>query len=199
MELYYAAGNPIIEQLRSRGLEVFLDLKLFDIPNTVAAAIRSVANAGASLLNVHALGGPAMLEAARKASDVPGAPRLIAVTILTSMDAGQLAAIGIAANPAQQVLHLARLAADAGIDGLVCSAEETALLRSALGATPLLVVPGIRPDGAAVNDQRRIATPAAAIASGASMLVVGRPITQAPDPAAATRRILAEIESAIGS
>jgi len=194
MELYYAAGNSIVEQLRDCGLDVFLDLKLLDIPNTVAGAVRSVASSGASLLTVHAGGGPAMLAAARAAAEGPNAPRLIAVTVLTSMDAAQLSAIGINTDPAQQVLRLARLATAAGIDGLVCSPQETALLRRELGATPLLVVPGIRSADVPADDQRRTATPSAAIASGASMLVVGRPITQAADPSAAARRILAEIE-----
>ncbi len=201
MELYYAAGSAIVERLRARGLEVFLDLKLFDIPNTVAGAVHSAASTGASLLTVHASGGPAMLAAARAAAEGPSAPRLLAVTVLTSMDAAQLAAIGISADPAQQVLRLARLATAAGIDGLVCSPQETALLRSELGASSLLVVPGIRSSDAAApevrnDDQKRTATPAVAIATGASMLVVGRPITQAADPARAARRILAEIEAA---
>jgi len=195
MELYYAAGNTIVERLRVRNLEVFLDLKILDIPNTVAGAIRSVASAGASLLNVHASGGPAILAAARAAAQGPHAPRLLAVTVLTSMDAAQLAAIGIDVDPAQQVLRLARLATDAGFDGLVCSSQETALLRRELGPSPLLVVPGIRSSDDPPDDQRRMATPAAAISNGASMLVVGRPITQSPNPAAAARRILTEIAS----
>lgn len=197
MELYYAAGNSIVQQLRERGFNVFLDLKLHDIPNTVAGAVRSATEAGASLLTVHASGGPAMLSAAANAASAPGSPKLLAVTVLTSMDATELKAIGISETPAQQVLRLAKLAHASGIDGMVCSAEEVATLRSNLGPAAMLVVPGIRPAGAAIGDQKRIAPPAAAIAQGASMLVVGRPITQAPDPASAARAILEEIADSI--
>jgi orotidine-5'-phosphate decarboxylase len=199
MELYYAAGNSLLETLRARGFSIFLDLKLHDIPNTVAGAVRSVARSGASLLTIHAGGGEAMIRAAAEAAATPGAPQLLAVTVLTSMDAGQLHGIGVGDTPAQQVLRLARLAAQAGGErmGMVCSAEEVGLLRAELGPTTTLVVPGIRPAGAALGDQRRVATPATAIASGATMLVVGRPITQAADPAAAARAILEEISGAI--
>jgi orotidine-5'-phosphate decarboxylase len=196
LELYYAAGNPLVHQLRERGFDVFLDLKLHDIPNTVAGAIRSATQAGASLLTLHASGGAAMLSAAAFAAQAPGSPKLLAVTVLTSMDAAQLQGIGIDASPAEQVLRLARLAKSSGIDGMVCSAEEISLLRAELGPDALLVIPGIRPAGAAIGDQKRIATPASAIAQGASMLVVGRPITQSPDPAAAAQSILDEIQQA---
>jgi orotidine-5'-phosphate decarboxylase len=196
MELYYAAGNSFVQQLRDRGFDVFLDLKLHDIPNTVAGAVRSATQAGASLLTVHASGGAAMLAAAAEAASVPGAPRLLAVTVLTSMDAIELAGVGVAGTPAEQVLRLAKLARAAGIDGMVCSAEEVGTLRAEMGARTMLVIPGIRPAGAATEDQRRIATPATAIAEGASMLVVGRPITRAADPAAAARAILEEIAQA---
>jgi orotidine-5'-phosphate decarboxylase len=199
MELYYAAGNAVVEHLRARGFEVFLDLKLHDIPNTVAGAVRTVARAGAGLLTVHAGGGEAMLRAAAEAASGPDSPRLLAVTVLTSMDAGQLSGVGVCDAPAAQVLRLAKLARGAGIDGLVCSAEEVAAVREAMGrgrsgADALLVVPGIRPAGADAGDQRRVATPAEAIARGASMLVVGRPITQADDPAKAAAAILKEME-----
>ena len=197
LELFCAAGPSIVETLRSRGHEVFLDLKLHDIPNTVAGAIRSVASLGASLVNVHASGGlPMMHAAAEAAAAVPGSPRLLAVTILTSMDAAQLAATGVPDSPADQVIRLARLANASGLHGLVCSAEETARLRAEFPDL-LLVTPGIRPTGAALNDQSRIATPAAALRAGASMLVVGRPITQAPHPAAAAAALLAEMETAL--
>jgi len=196
MELYYAAGNDIIRQLRDRGFDVFLDLKLHDIPNTVAGAVRSATKAGASLLTIHASGGPAMMTAAAEAAKAPGSPRLLAVTVLTSMDAAQLAATGITASPADQVLKLAKLARQSGIDGFVCSAEEVAAVRAATGPQTLLVIPGIRLAGAAIDDQKRIATPSQAIAQGASMLVVGRPITQAKDPAAAAEDILNEIAQA---
>lgn len=194
MELYFAAGNPVIERLRERGFQVFLDLKFHDIPNTVAGAVRSVAGCGASLVTIHAAGGPAMMRAAAEAAAcAPDRPRLLAVTVLTSMDGGQLATVGVADAPGVQVVRLARLAAAAGIDGLVCSAEEVAAVREAVGVGGLLVVPGIRLAGAPSDDQRRIATPAEAIARGASMLVVGRPITQAADPAAAAAAILEQI------
>jgi orotidine-5'-phosphate decarboxylase len=196
MELYYAAGNSIVQQLRDRGFDVFLDLKLHDIPNTVAGAVRSATQAGASLLTIHATGGAAMLSAAAEAASAPGSPRLLAVTVLTSMDANQLAGIGITASPAEQVLRLAKLAQAAGIDGMVCSAEEVATLRKETGPNTLLVIPGIRPAGSAIEDQKRIATPTQAIHEGASMLVVGRPITRAPDPAGAAQAILQEIERA---
>ena len=193
MELYYAAGNSIVQQLRERGFNVFLDLKLHDIPNTVAGAVRSVAQAGASLLTIHAGGGAAMMSAAAEAASAPGSPRLLAVTVLTSMDANELAGVGINASPADQVLRLARLAQASGIDGMVCSAEEVAALRKETGPNTLLVIPGIRPAGSSIEDQKRIATPAEAIAHGASMLVVGRPITRAADPAQAAHAILEEI------
>jgi orotidine-5'-phosphate decarboxylase len=196
MELYYATGNNIIQQLRNRGFNVFLDLKLHDIPNTVAGAVRSATQAGASLLTLHAAGGAAMMTAAAEAAATPGSPRLLAVTVLTSMDAKELAGIGITSSPADQVLRLAKLAKKSGIDGMVCSAEEVAMLRKETGPDTLLVIPGIRPAGSAVGDQKRIATPAQAIAHGASMLVVGRPITRATDPAAAAQAILEEIEQA---
>ncbi|HEX4578296.1 MAG TPA: orotidine-5'-phosphate decarboxylase [Edaphobacter sp.] len=201
MELYYAAGNRIVHELRNRGFNIFLDLKLHDIPNTVAGAVRSATNAGASLLTIHASGGAAMMSAAAEAAQAPGSPRLLAVTVLTSMDASELAGIGITASPADQVLRLAKLAQQSGIDGMVCSPEEVAMLRTETGPDTLLVIPGIRPAGSAVDsgsrdDQKRVATSAQAIAHGASMLVVGRPITRAPDPAEAARAILQEIEQA---
>jgi orotidine-5'-phosphate decarboxylase len=192
LELYLAAGGSIV-----RGFEVFLDLKLHDIPNTVAGAVRSVSSLGASLLTVHASGGEAMLAAAAEAAaGAPDAPRLLAVTVLTSMDATQLSGVGVFDSPAQQVLRLGRLAMATGMDGLVCSPAEVSALRANLGDSPLLVVPGVRLEGGDHGDQRRVATPSAAIAAGASMLVVGRPITQAPDPAAAVKAIFAEMANA---
>jgi orotidine-5'-phosphate decarboxylase len=185
-----------VQQLRNRGFNVFLDLKLHDIPNTVAGAVRSATHAGASLLTIHAGGGAAMMSAAAEAASAPNSPRLLAVTVLTSMDASELAGIGITASPADQVLRLAKLAKKSGIDGMVCSPEEVAALRKETGPDTLLVVPGIRPAGSGSDDQKRIATPAQAIADGASMLVVGRPITRAADPAAAAQSILRDIEQA---
>jgi len=197
MELFYATGAGLVHTLRERGFEVFLDLKLHDIPNTVAGGVRSVTETGASLLTIHAAGGERMMAAAAEAAQLPGAPRLLAVTVLTSMDATDLSQIGIEITPAEQAKRLALLAQRAGISGMVCSAREIAPLRQALAAETMLVIPGIRPAGAEVGDQRRIATPAAAIRDGASMLVVGRPITQAKDPAKAAAAILEEIATAI--
>ena len=201
MELYYAAGNRVIEGLRERGYEVFLDLKLHDIPNTVASAVRSVAGVGASLLTVHAGGGEQMMHAAAQAARTPGAPKLLAVTVLTSMDAAELHAVGVSGSANalhSQVLRLARLAQAAGIDGLVCSAEEVEAVRAAMGPNTRLVVPGIRPAGSAGrrDDQKRVASATEALARSASMLVVGRPITQAADPARVAAGILAEIAGA---
>lgn len=198
MELYYATGNGLIEDLRNRGFQVFLDLKLHDIPNTVAGGIRSATEAGASLLTIHAGGGPAMMAAAAEAAAAPGAPRLLAVTVLTSMDANELSAVGVACSPAEQVIRLAMLAKRAGINGMVCSAEEILTLRAELGDESMLVIPGIRPTGSDIGDQKRIATPEVAIERGASMLVVGRPITRAADPARAAVSILDEIARASG-
>jgi orotidine-5'-phosphate decarboxylase len=197
MELYYAAGNSIVSHIRDRGFDVFLDLKLHDIPNTVAGAVRTVSSTGASLLTLHAAGGEKMIRAAVQAASRPDSPRLLAVTVLTSMDAADLNATGIPDSPETQVVRLAKLARGAGVAGLVCSPQEIAAVRQAVGENALLVVPGVRPTGTAgFDDQARIATPAQAIASGASMLVVGRPITQATDPAKAAAAILAEIQSA---
>jgi orotidine-5'-phosphate decarboxylase len=196
LELYLAEGNRIVEKVRERGHSVFLDLKLHDIPNTVAGAIRSVAASGAGKLTVHAAGGHAMLAAAQEAAEsTPSAPHLLAVTVLTSMDQAQLAATGVSASPSEQALRLAGLAYAAGIRGFVASSLEIAELRAAYPDSKL-VIPGIRPAGATTGDQKRVATPGAAIADGADYLVVGRPITRAADPVAAAQAILDEIASA---
>jgi orotidine-5'-phosphate decarboxylase len=200
LELYLAAGEAVVHDLTKIGFSVFLDLKFHDIPNTVAGAVRSAGSLGASLLTVHASGGPAMLSAAAEAAAaLPKPPRLLAVTVLTSMDAEQLRATGVEAAPAAQVARLADLAMASGISGLVCSPQETAGLRRRFDSRTYLVTPGIRPAGAAADDQKRAATPAAAITAGADMLVVGRPITAAPDPAAAAQAILTEIRSTLES
>ncbi len=194
--LYLSSGNRIVHSLKECGFSVFLDLKLHDIPNTVAAAVRAVAPLGADLLTVHALGGPEMLKAAAEAAgSLSHCPRLLAVTVLTSMDSSQLQAIGVGASPADLALTLATMAYSSGIGGFVCSPEEAPRLRSEL-PDALLVTPGIRPAGATLGDQKRVATPASAIAAGATHLVVGRPITRADDPAEATRHILNEIAAA---
>ena len=199
MELFYASGSSLIHTLRDRGFEVFLDLKLHDIPNTVAGAVRSVSSIGASLLTIHAAGGERMMAAAAEAALTPGSPRLLAVTILTSMAESDLEGIGISAAPSEQVMRLAKLAQASRITGMVCSPLEIATLRAQLAPSTMLVIPGIRPASSVADDQRRVATPSSAIRDGASLLVVGRPITQAPNPAAAASAILSEIASANAS
>ncbi|HZP06557.1 MAG TPA: orotidine-5'-phosphate decarboxylase [Terracidiphilus sp.] len=201
MELFTAAGPQAIEPLVARGHSVFLDLKFCDIPNTVAGAVRSAATLGVRLMTVHASGGPAMLEAAQNAlSSFKNPPQLLAVTVLTSMDQTQIHAVGLERSPAEQVELLARIGLAAGIHGFVCSPQEVAALRALTGPDGVLVIPGIRPGGAHTNnsagDQKRLATPADALRSGASYLVVGRPITQAADPAAAAEAILQEMAEA---
>lgn len=198
LELFIAAGPAVLKPLLAGGHSIFLDLKLHDIPNTVAGAVRSAAALGVHMLTLHAAGGPAMLTAAREAlQGRTHPPQLLAVTVLTSMDQAQTAAVGIHRSPAEQVEVLARMGMAAGIGGFVCSPEEVGRLYSLTGPSGVLVVPGIRPAGSATGDQKRIAAPADALRSGASYLVVGRPITQAPDPAAAATAILAEMASAL--
>lgn len=198
MELFTAAGPAIVEELVRRRHSVFLDLKFHDIPNTVAGAVRSAARLGVRMVNVHAAGGPAMLAAARAALEgVDHAPQLLAVTVLTSMDAAQLRAAGIARTPAKQVELLAKMGLKAGIRGFVCSPEEVARVRALTGPDGVLVVPGVRPAATQKADQRRIATPAKALRAGASYLVVGRPITQAANPAEAAEAIVREMATAL--
>jgi orotidine-5'-phosphate decarboxylase len=193
LEFFLAQGGAGLRAIAGR--PIFLDLKLHDIPNTVAGAVRAVLPLAPRLLTVHAAGGSAMVAAAREAAAAAGAarPMIIAVTVLTSLDAATLAATGVAGTPADQVLRLARLAVAAGADGLVCSPLEVAMLRQALGAGPKLVVPGIRPAGSAAGDQARTMTPAEAVAAGADWIVVGRPITGAADPGQAAAAIAAAI------
>jgi orotidine-5'-phosphate decarboxylase len=193
-ELFTIAGPKIVEQCMLRGFEVFLDLKFHDIPNTTAQACKAAASLGVWMVNVHALGGRKMMEAASEAvASSAKPPKLIAVTILTSMAQEDLAGIGIAATPAEMVLRLAALARDSGLDGVVCSAQEAALLRQHCGPNFNLVTPGIRPADAAADDQSRIMTPSAALKNGASYLVIGRPITKAADPLLALQNISKEI------
>ena len=194
-ELFTAAGPELVRALVARGFDVFLDLKFHDIPNTVAAACRAAAGLGVWMLNVHASGGRRMMTAAHEAlADLPHPPLLIAVTVLTSMSAEDLGEIGVADAPADQVLRLARLTQACKLDGVVCSAQEAAMLRAALGADFRLVTPGIRPAGADAGDQRRVMTPAEALRAGATDLVIGRPITAAADPLAALKAIRTEIQ-----
>lgn len=194
LELFSAEGGAAVRRIAAHR-PVFLDVKLHDIPNTVAGAIRSLAPLGPAWITVHAAGGAAMVEAARKAAEAGGGvrPRILAVTVLTSLDAAALAATGVAGGPVQQVLRLARLAMAAGADGLVCSPREVRPIRDALGELPVLVVPGVRPTGSAADDQARTATPEQVARDGADWIVVGRPITQAADPGAAARAIAAAL------
>jgi orotidine-5'-phosphate decarboxylase len=199
-ELFTAAGPAVVETLVRSGFSVFLDLKFHDIPNTVGQACRSAAALGVWMLDVHALGGRAMLAAAREAvGSSPERPRIIAVTLLTSLAADDLREVGIDDAPGRAVSRLAQLAQTTGLDGVVCSALEASSLHSQCGPDFLLVVPGIRPGSEIggrdrqADDQKRIATPRAALSAGASYLVIGRPITRAPDPLAALRRIHEEI------
>jgi orotidine-5'-phosphate decarboxylase len=194
-ELFVTAGPDLVESLQRRGFRVFLDLKFHDIPNTVAGACRAAARLGVWIVNLHASGGLEMMQAARDAiREVRPETRLIAVTVLTSSDAATLRGVGIDCSPEEQVLRLADLAVrQAGLDGLVCSALEAPALRARLGEAPWLVTPGIRPGGGGGDDQKRVMTPRAAFANGASHIVVGRPITQAADPAAAVTGILNEM------
>lgn len=185
LELYAAAGNEFVHELVERGFDVFLDLKFHDIPNTVAHTCKVVARLGVWMINVHALGGTAMMAAARQAiDDCPHQPLLIGVTILTSHDSQALAQLGIADDASVAVLRLARLAQQAGLDGVVCSPQEVSLLRKELGGEFKLVTPGIRLPGDSSDDQKRIMTPGQAIAQGSDYLVIGRPVTQAEDPVA---------------
>ncbi len=195
-ELFTVAGPELVRALVARGFEVFLDLKFHDIPNTVAAACRAAAGLGVWMMNVHASGGRRMMTAAQEAlADLPQRPLLIAVTVLTSMGAEDLGEVGVAGSPADQVLRLARLTQACRLDGVVCSAQEAALLRAGLGADFRLVTPGIRPAGAAAGDQRRVLTPVEALRAGATDLVIGRPITGAADPLAALKQIQSDIQN----
>lgn len=194
LELFVSEGPALVAAIAREG-RVFLDLKLHDIPNTVAGAARAAARTGAAMITVHASGGREMMVAAR---DALGAgndrPKLVAVTLLTSIGSGAMAELPFEGSPASVVRSLASLAAAAGLDGVVCSAEEVAAIRAERGPGFLAVVPGIRPSGADVGDQKRTATPAAALAAGASILVVGRPVTRAADPVAAAEAIVEEME-----
>ncbi|MDA0990698.1 MAG: orotidine-5'-phosphate decarboxylase [Verrucomicrobia bacterium] len=198
LELFVAGGPAILETLAARGKKIFLDLKLHDIPRTVEAAVRSACQYPIALLTVHTQGGRAMLTAAAEAARAagPNAPKVIGVTMLTSLDQRDLIDLGIPRSLDDQTLALAQLGIDAGLDGLVCSPLEVKRMRQTLGPNPVLVTPGIRPRDAAAGDQKRIATPTDAVRAGSSYVVVGRPILQAKDPAAAAQTILDEIAAA---
>jgi len=195
-QLFTAAGPELVQEIVGRGEKVFLDLKFHDIPNTVAGAVASATRLGVSLVDVHGLGGRAMVEAAVGALPAMGT-RLLAITILTSHDQETLGEIGVNGSMVESVRRLAQLAKEAGADGVVVSPQEVATVREACGSDFLIVTPGIRPAGAALGDQARAATPAAALAAGADYLVVGRPITEAADPAAAADAIVREMETAL--
>ncbi|QTP55438.1 orotidine-5'-phosphate decarboxylase [Billgrantia sulfidoxydans] len=193
-ELFTRSGPEVIDALHGRGFQIFLDLKFHDIPNTVAGAVQAAAEQGVWMVNVHAGGGRRMMEAARERLDRHAlATRLIAVTVLTSMTAEDLAEVGVAATPAEHVERLAVLAHRCGMDGVVCSAQEAARLSELCGEHFLKVTPGIRPRSAEHGDQRRVMTPAAALAAGSTHLVIGRPVTQADDPMAALTAIEQEL------
>ncbi|NQV83238.1 MAG: orotidine-5'-phosphate decarboxylase [Rhodospirillales bacterium] len=193
-EFFTALGPDGVRAVADLGMPVFLDLKFHDIPATVAGAVRAALALGPFMLNVHASGGAAMMRAAAETvAKAPTKPLVLAVTVLTSMGDGDLAAVGVGGDAASQVLRLAKLAQQSGLDGVVCSAREAEALRAALGPNFKLVVPGIRPDWAATDDQKRITTPSQAVALGADYLVIGRPITGADNPADAARRIAEEL------
>ena len=194
-EMFTHFGPQFVQQLQQRQFEVFLDLKFHDIPNTVAKAVKASAELGVWMVNVHASGGSRMMLAAKDALQPFGAkaPKLIAVTVLTSMEQSDLSELGIHLTPAEQVLKLATLTANAGLDGVVCSAQEATMLKQQFGKAFQLVTPGIRLADSAADDQRRVMTPAAARAAGVDYMVIGRPITQAADPQAALTRIIASL------
>lgn len=193
-ELFAVGGPGLVEKLVAKDFDVFLDLKYHDIPTTVAKASQAVAKLGVWMVNVHALGGPKMIEAAKQAIDAcDHKPMLTAVTLLTSFDQAQLEAIGLSGSIEQNVLRLAKLAENAGADGVVCSAQEASMLRQQVSSDFCLVTPGIRPQGADAGDQKRIMTPSMAVEAGSDYLVIGRPITQAPDPLATLAAINQEL------
>lgn len=194
LEAFTAHGPGLVAEVHRIGVPVFLDLKLHDIPNTVERAARNAARLGVAMLTVHASGGEAMLRAAvAGAANAERPPAVLAVTVLTSLDDASLVDLGISGGAAGRVTAWAALAQRCGCAGVVCSPQEASGLRSALGPNMLLVTPGVRPAGASSGDQRRVATPREAIAAGADLLVVGRPITAAPDPVVAAELILAEM------
>jgi orotidine-5'-phosphate decarboxylase len=189
-ELFTRGGPALVEKLQARGFDVFLDLKFHDIPNTVAAAVKAAADLGVWMVNVHASGGRRMMDAAREALDqVTNPPLLIAVTVLTSMSEEDLRELGYTVSPEERVLQLARLASGSGVDGVVCSAQEAPLLRREIGAGFALVTPGIRLPGGSADDQRRVVSPADALAAGSDYLVIGRPITGADSPLDVLRQV----------
>tara|TARA_R100000027_G_scaffold54802_3_gene43894 strand:+ start:6380 stop:7111 length:732 start_codon:yes stop_codon:yes gene_type:complete len=194
LQLFTRYGPSLVESVASRGCRIFLDLKLHDIPNTVAHAVESLAHLPIDLLTIHCLGGPAMIRAAAEARDRSGSSmKLLAVTILTSMDEEQIEAVGLSGSPSENAIRLAGMALESGADGLVCSALEVQSMRNSFGSDPILVVPGIRPSGFAKGDQKRVMTPGEAAQAGSTHLVIGRPIVKAEDPVSVYDQIAAEI------
>lgn len=194
-ELFTREGPSIVKAIQARGFDLFLDLKFHDIPNTVASAVHAAADLGVWMVNVHASGGRTMMQTSKqRLVDSGYQTQLIAVTVLTSMSAADLVEVGVSVEPAEQVSRLARLAADSGLDGVVCSAQEATRLRAELGLDFVLVTPGIRPLGSAADDQKRIVTPVAAMRQGSTHLVIGRPITQAQRPDEALREIYLSLQ-----
>jgi orotidine-5'-phosphate decarboxylase len=194
LEFISANGPEGVKRIVALGLPVFADVKFHDIPNTVLGAVRSMARLGVAIINVHAAGGAAMMRAAAEAAGAaPNGPKVLGVTVLTSLDEHDLAETGIALSPLQQVVRLATLSRASDLDGVVCSPREIASVRAACGDDFLIVTPGVRPAGADLADQRRVMTPAEAMKAGADILVIGRPITGAPDPAEAAKAIAADL------
>jgi len=198
LQLFTRYGPTLIEAMANRGCKVFLDLKLHDIPNTVAHAIESLSHWPIELLTIHALGGSEMIQAACEARDrTHPKMKILAVTVLTSMDQARMDEIGLGGDPQSASKRLAKAALDAGVDGIVCSALEVEMMRESFGPEPLLVVPGIRPSGSEMGDQKRVMTPGEAARLGSSHLVIGRPILQAADPVAMYDQIIEEIASSL--
>ncbi len=197
LELFIKEGPAAVQMARDAGCAVFLDLKLHDIEKTVERAVGTASSLGARYLTIHTSGGPRMMEAAAARAEKEGAGLcVLGVTVLTSLDASDLMAVGVSAQPAQQAEHLARLAKTCGLGGLVCSSAEVAKVRAAVGPDMVLVTPGIRPAGSDPGDQKRVGTPKDAILAGSDVLVVGRPIRDAADPARAAKELLSSIEEA---
>lgn len=196
-EMFTLFGPQLVKTLQQRGFEIFLDMKFHDIPNTTARAVAAAADLGVWMVNVHASGGARMMNAAREALLPYGeqAPLLIAVTVLTSMDAEDLLGLGITLSPAEQAERLAKLTRECGLDGVVCSAHEAARFKQAIGHDFKLVTPGIRPQGSDAGDQRRVMTPQQARLAGVDYMVIGRPVTQSTDPAATLKALLQDLES----
>lgn len=194
-EMFTLYGPQFVQELQKRGFSIFLDLKFHDIPNTCSKAVRAAAELGVWMVNVHASGGEKMMSTSREILEPYGKdrPLLIGVTVLTSMEQNDLAGIGLNIEPQQQVMRLAQLTKNSGLDGVVCSAQESSMLKSELGENFKLVTPGIRPTGSAVGDQKRIMTPVEAIKAGSDYLVIGRPITQSENPA----QVLTEINDTL--